>query len=124
MHRTTPENVQNGSSPLLAKNAMTESKTPKFAGQVLRRHLDVHRLLCVQASGTKGKLFLSPLSIFVFDDVETALLVGHPQQTSVILEHVVGQRRRYPIPVSIRRRYIDVEAQISPENGCLIAKCS
>ena len=98
MHRTTPENVQNGSSPLLAKNAMTESKTPKFAGQVLRRHSDVHRLSCIQASGTKAKRSLSARSIFVFDDVETALLVGHPQQTSVILEHVVGQRRRYPIP--------------------------
>lgn len=47
--------TENGSSPLLAKNAMTESKTQKFAGQVLRRHADIHRLLCVQASGTEAQ---------------------------------------------------------------------
>ena len=37
-------------------------------------------------------------SIFVFDDVEAALFVGHPQKTAVVLEDVVGQRRRHPIP--------------------------
>ncbi len=45
--QSTKRASTNGSSPLLAKNAMTESKTPKFAGQVRRRHSDVHRLSCI-----------------------------------------------------------------------------
>ena len=103
---------------------MTESKTQKFSGSGSCGDIRTTQAVVRSSFRNEGKRSLSARSIFVFDDVEAALLVGHPQQTAVVFEHVVGQWRRYAISrfrneVALLfgiRRIVDIDDAQPPAN--------